>query len=214
MQTTTLIRNNCFNRFTAITIILAFCLSLASTGISQTTDQEKLEEAIQYYETGYFDKAIDLLSKCISRAQLDKERMTMAYKYLAQAYMAKDYLKQAKDAVEHLLEMVPQYSPDPVQDRPQFVELVRDVKKELGIIEETEDELAAQADIKPAEAVDVEGEFPTIEKKGSSTKWILIGGGAVALGIVAVVVLSGNGDENGGTTTTTGSIIVTAPNTF
>ncbi len=158
------------------------CLaSLLSSGAvtvaqAQTTCESELTEAKQKYEAGLFDQAIDLIDRCLNKSDLSEAAQLRAYRLKALAYQAKDYLSQAKDAIRKLLQNVPNYKPDPVQDPPTYIELVDQVRKEM----------------QPTQPIEPVTTIPT-KKKGGSKKWLWIGGGVGAAAIVAVVLGSGGG---------------------
>lgn len=156
-------------------LIIIMIVTFTAPVFSQDSSQQLLRDGIKLYEEGKIDQAIAKLSSCVEKGDLTKELLTEAYKYLAQAYMAKDLRDQAKESVEKLLKIMPNYKPDPLNDRPQYIELVEKVREEQAV--------------KPE---------PT-EKPGIWTrykKWFLIGGGAVVGVVMAVVLLSPAKDEN------------------
>lgn len=80
--------------------------------------------------------------------------------------MAKEFRDQAKQSVEKLLKIMPNYKPDPINDRPEFIGLVEQVKQEQ------------QIKLQPV------AKQSTWERH---KKWFMIGGGAVVVVILAVI---------------------------
>ncbi len=107
-----------------------------------------------------------------------------AYRLLGLAYIAKDYLEDAKTAVQKLLDMVPNYVSDPVQDPPPFTKMVEEVK---------EQKQTQKREPVPKVTQVTEPE----EEKGGSKKWYYIGGGVLAAGVIVGILASGGGDGNG-----------------
>jgi tetratricopeptide (TPR) repeat protein len=145
---------------------------------------QELNDAEQKYNTGRFDEAIESITKCLGKPGITEDEKMRAYRLLGLAYIAKDYLEDAKTAVKKLLDMVPNYQSDPVQDPPPFTKMVEEVKEQ----KQTQKE-------KPAPVV------PPVtkpqEEKGGSKKWYYIGGGVLAAGVITGIILSSGGDGNG-----------------
>ena len=117
-----------------LVLALMFALSLNFVMTSQARSQDKCENALKeaenLYITGRFDEAIDLLEGCLPSG-FTQEQKKQAYRLLGKSYLAKDYLDQAKDAIEKLLEIVPTWKPDPIQEPPEFMQLVEEVKQRM-----------------------------------------------------------------------------------
>lgn len=156
----------------AFNLIVVFIFTFVVPVYSQDTGAQLLRDGIRLYEAGELDEAIAKLSSCVERSDLNTAQKTEAYKFLAQAYMARDLRDQAKIAVEKLLTIMPNYKPDPIQDRPQYIELVETVKQER------------QQKVTVPEATPV---VPA-KKKSKKTLWILIGAGVVAGAVLAIVL--------------------------
>ncbi len=170
-------------------LIPAFLISTTLTPMqsvqAQTQDCEKaLAEAEQKYSAGRFDEAIDLLEKCLPVGFSDEEKKK-AYKLLAFSYLAKDYLDQAKNAILKLLELVPTWQPDPIQDPPPFTKMVEEVKEQME--KEREDRV-------PTEPEEIT--LPEVPAKGGGGKKILLvaGGGAVVAALVGFLLTGGSAE--------------------
>jgi len=114
------------------TLLLTKPTSVA-TAQTQDTCETKLTEAQQQYNAGHLDEAIVLLDSCLNQNVFNEENKISAYKLLALSYIAKNDVAQAKTAIKRLLELMPNYVPDTVQDPPQFVNLIKLVQQEMGI---------------------------------------------------------------------------------
>jgi tetratricopeptide (TPR) repeat protein len=150
---------------------------------AQTTQSptDIIKEAEQLYTIGRFDEAIKMLTELLERKDISEDQKLRAYRLLGLSYIAKDFLEDARSAIRKLLDMVPDYMSDPVQDPPPFTRMVEEVKQIRE--EELDDEL-----------------LPLIpeQKKNNKTMWMVIGGSVVAVGVLVAVLVSGGG--NGGET--------------
>jgi hypothetical protein len=131
-----------------------------------------LDQAKEHYTFGRFDEAIRLLSACVDEPGGDPAVLQEAYRVIGMAYVAMSKELEAKQAIRELLDLVPGYEPDPENDRPGYVDLVREVKLESN-----------PSYVPP-------GTEPA--KKGGFLTKALIGAGAA---IVGVVLLLGGGED-------------------
>ena len=152
---------------------------------SQNECEEELKTAQKKMETGKFDEAIDLITQCLNKDGISNETKKQAYRLLGLTYIAKDYLGEARNAVGKLLDIVPNYQPDPDQDPPSFVDIV-------------EEQIAERS--QPVKQPDVKSAAVEEEKSGKSDKslWWWIGGGAVVALVAIIVLAAGGGDDDGG----------------
>ena len=155
-----------------------------SMAFAQGKCTQELNDAEEKYNTGRFDEAIESITKCLNKSGITEDEKMRAYRLLGLAYIAKDYLEDAKTAVQKLLDMVPNYVSDPVQDPPPFTKMVEEVK---------EQKLTQKKEPVPRVTQVTEPE----EQKGGSKKWYYIGGGVLAAGVLVGIIASGGGDGNG-----------------
>ena len=148
---------------------------------AQSQCRAELSEAESRYNEGRFDEAIDGINRCLSKSGLTEDERKLAYMLLGKTYLAKDYLNEARQAVKKLLEVVPNFEADPVQDPPAFIKMVADMKIER-----------AKTSAPPPKPV------PAPSEKKSSKKWLWIGAGAVVAGGAAALLLSGGGEGGEG----------------
>ena len=129
-----------------------------------------LREAEKKFNLGYFDVAIELLDRCVGKKNVSGQQKAEAYKLLGNAYYAKAFLEEAKNAVFKLLEQNPQATCDSTTERPDFCKFFDEMKA-----------LWEKMHAKPAP--------PPEAKKGGSKKWLWIGGGgAVVAGVLAIIL--------------------------
>lgn len=165
-------------------LLLSPMPELISTAFAQGRCTQELNDAEQKYNTGRFDEAIESITKCLNKSGITEDEKMRAYRLLGLAYIAKDYLEDAKTAVQKLLDMVPNYQSDPVQDPPPFTKMVEEVKEQKQT--EKKEPIPKVTRVTEPE-----------EEKGTNKKWYYIGGGVLAAGaIIGIIALSG-GDGNG-----------------
>ncbi len=134
--------------------------------------ENTLNDAEQKYTEGRFDEAIALLTVCLDAPGVTPEQKQRSYRLMGLTYIAKDYLTEAKNSITKLLQLVPNYQPDPIFDPPPFINLVKEVRDET---------IAKQVTAK--------------EEESDSKLWWYVGGGVAAVALVAILVSSGSGDE-------------------
>ena len=170
----------------AITLVwmLAALLLLnpALPALAQIKDDcaAKLKDAEQRFNNGDFDTSIALVKECLAKADFSDAKKKDAYELLAQNYLAKSYLSEARSAVRKLLALVPDY--DPPKDSPELAAEVENVKKEMS------------------DARKPTGTTPTqqqaAEGGGFPQTWHYIAGAAVVGGVVALLLLNKTDDES------------------
>jgi len=163
---------------TGLVLSLPFAAGLAQT---QKDDcQTQLFQAENEYRSGGFDKALNLINDCLNKGNPTEADRQRALKLQILIYIAKDYIEQAKAAINKLLDLVPNYEPDPVQDKPEYITIFEQVKQERN---------------KPKPSGPVKS--PEVkQKKGGGAKWLLIGGGVLVAGVGAAVALGGGGTSS------------------
>lgn len=161
---------------------LLFAMLLAPGWARAQDDCEaKLSKAEEEFANTRFDEAIALLTGCLDKnAFSNPERQRAAYRLLGLSYLGKDYIEQAKSAINKLLDLMPMYKPDPDQDPPAYIQIFNLVQRER------QEAGASKKDETPKEIK---------LKKGGGAKWLLIGGGIVVAGGLAAVALKNNNNS-------------------
>ena len=165
-------------------LTVAVWIDPGSRAMAQTACTQELTDAEQAYTFGRFDEAIRLLNQCLNKANVTEAERQRTYRLIGLSYIGKDLVQEARESVRRLLQLVPDYRPDPDQDPPPFVELVEDVRQEMR-------REARQAETPPADRTPAQ----VAKKRGGAGKWLLIGGGVVLAAVAAAVLLSGGGDD-------------------
>lgn len=152
----------------AMVLALLFLTFVDVRGQQPDRPEKDLVEAERKYYKGLFDEAADLINSCLNLGGLTVPQQARAYRLFGLIYVSKNELPKAKDYVRKLLEVAPDYEPDPEEEPREFLELVKAVRSE-----------------KPIAPV------PST-KKGGSKKWLWLGGGgAVAAGAIAFFISRG-----------------------
>jgi len=115
---------------TVIFILTLGPFSIAIAQAQNNRDQE-IAQAREKYVEGKFDTAITLLNRCMRQGGMTAAQKMQAHQCLADCYLAKDYLDDAEAHIRKMFELEPNYRPDPVQDRPTFVEMVNGCKEKM-----------------------------------------------------------------------------------
>ena len=109
-------------------LLLAFFAASALPAAAQRCDTA-LADADEQYRAGYFDQVIERLSDCLDQSAFSSEERRRAYRLLGLSYIGKDREQDARAAVRSLLEVAPDYQPDPALDPPPFVQLVEEMNR-------------------------------------------------------------------------------------
>lgn len=111
-------------------------LALAPRSSAQSGCKARLDEAEKAYRSGRFETVLEpkFFQPCLEdteRQRVSREERVEAQRLLALSYLAIDDQERAGAAVENLLELAPEYSPE-VLDLHDFKVLVRQKKDEAG----------------------------------------------------------------------------------
>ena len=159
--------------YVCISLIFIPVLSSRTSLLAQEVDCEKvLKDAEEKYTEGRFDETIALITVCLDDPNINPEQKQQAYRLMGLTYIAKDYLTEAKTAIEKLLKLVPNYKPDPIYDPPPFINLVEEVQAETIATKAVADEETTDSKI-----------------------WWYVGGGVAAVALIVVLASSGGDDE-------------------
>ncbi len=159
-------------------LVAALVIQPCASALAQTQDEcaVKLKDAATKFDNGDFDGSIALINECLGKGDLPQKEKSRAYELLAMNYTSKSYLEQADNAIKKLLELVPNYKPNPDQYSPAFIARVEKVKSEMGAGE------------KPAEQ-------PQEQGGGSSKTWMYVAGGVVVAGVLGYLIFHKSSSE-------------------
>jgi hypothetical protein len=153
--------------------------------------REKLQQAERLFDEGKIDDSIHLLELLIDEAGLTIEQKQKAYELLAANYLAKMYEERADRALRKLLELVPNYKPDPRYYSQAFIDRVENIRKELAAARPSKE--TAQPPKETTQPGEDTAQPPEQEEKesfiGSTLFWV--GAGVLVAGAVTVLAVSG-----------------------
>ncbi len=116
-----------------IAVLLLVLFTFAPTSLAQQEVQasvKKMEEAMKYYSSANFDKAIEILAVLADDQTLEKNDRKEVLLSLGRAYVAKGWKDKASWAIDKLLEMEPPViEPDPDAECPPMMKVYYDARK-------------------------------------------------------------------------------------
>lgn len=172
-------------------LLLAALLNLLAFTelLAQEQCAKELADAEEKFQRGRLNETIALATGCLEKRDLALAESERAYKLLGKAYYAKGLLNNAKENLRKLLELIPDWRPDPEIDNPSFRKLAEEVIKEVE-----QEKLAQQQPIRQEQPPDSQHVVqPPPTKKGGGKKWLWLGGGsAVVAGTAAFLIFKGD----------------------
>lgn len=169
-------------------LMVWFGLLLASAGLGPRAHAQEsppcdslIADAQDRYLNGAYDAAIQQVSRCLERSDVEADLAVRAYRLMSLAHLRQDELDAAREAIVNLLGVAPNYEPDPVEDPPTYVSMVAIVKQEI------------QPAGGPPEDAD---EGPGFFRRTST--WVVLSTTLVAGGVTAFLTLGGSGSGGGG----------------
>lgn len=88
-----------------------------------------LANAERQYNNGDFDTVIQRLSNCLDQNAFTIDQRREAYRLIGLSYIGKDREAEARQAVRSLLEVAPNYQPNPEVDPPPFSRMVNEERR-------------------------------------------------------------------------------------
>jgi len=183
--------SNCKPLIFCSLMLAAFLNLFAFTELlAQDQCAKELAEAEEKFQRGRLNEVIALVSGCLEKHDRTLAASERAYKLLGKAYHAKGLLENAKENLRKLLELIPNWRPDPESDKPSFQQLAAEVIKEVE-----EERQAEKQTIREEPPPDTNPMVQTPRpKKGNGKKWLWLGGGGAVVAGTAVFLIS-RGDE-------------------
>lgn len=153
-----------------VLVVGSTSVARAQTPVSCDTSYTQAREA---YLAANFETAEALLRPCAQQVALQDSVRARMYRLLSFVYLGQNDRAAARRAVESLLDLQPGYTPNPSEDRPDFVALVRKAKR---------------------------ARRTTADAEENDRRWVRWGLGAVAVTAAgtAAVLLLGDGGSGGG----------------
>jgi hypothetical protein len=199
-------------RFVALLLIGALALAPSLVALDAPSDAG-LEEGIRQTQLGDFEKAVVTLDSAARRLAAEggrSDELARAYVYLSIAYLGLSQEQKAKAQFLEALKADSDMKIDEGEFPPRVLEFFEEAREEAlaeGAVEPTspappeapavsEPEPSGEPVSEPATVADTETAAPEPEKKGGSTKWLLLGGLAAA-GVGVAAAAGGGGGGNG-----------------
>ncbi len=176
--------------------IWALLISATAPAFAQdaATCISNLERAEELRLRGRFEDAIDLVNPCKDINQLSIRDRATVYDIMAKSYEGLQRQQEAIDAIKRLLELAPQFEPDPAANSRTYVQLFEQVREEQQNEPVPEPEtVPPPAPVAPPIAQVPEAD---VKPRGKSRRGVLIGG-AGALGVGAAVIFLVTSGEKG-----------------
>ncbi|MFB6248788.1 MAG: hypothetical protein ABEL97_09480 [Salinibacter sp.] len=160
-----------------LSVLLVVCLVVGMEAQAQapTSCDSSYVTARKAYYAADFETAAEVLRECLERTGVSDSLRVRMYRLLAFVHLGRNDSKAARLAVESLLDLRPDYAPDPDRDRPDYVALVRKAKAS------SQTAAAAEED----------------ENGRRWVRWGLGSLGAAAVGTAAVLLIGGDGGDGG-----------------
>lgn len=124
------LRPCCFAGVALVLCVLLWGAQGVAAQDSGAACPDAFSEAEGHYLNGRFTQAVELLRTCLDQEQPSGDGAVPIYRLLALAYLYDGKDAEARQAVYGLLERVPDYISDPVQDPPSYASLVDSVREE------------------------------------------------------------------------------------
>jgi len=137
---------------------------------NEQTCEGNLELAENNYYDGNFEETIRLIRECLKDTDLKKSERIRAYKILSRTMLAQNNSVTAKEIINKIFDLEPEFQPTIEQETPQFVTTVNEVKNERQ-----------KKSIK--------------QEESGSNVWYWIAGGAATAAVVAILFIDPNGDD-------------------
>ncbi len=183
-------------------LLAALILGSAPDAAAQPREKctQERQEAENHYLEGRFAEAVALLQTCLRRETLFLDEAVAVYRLLGLAHLNGGEPEQAQAAVADLLDLVPTYEADPVQDPPSYTALVNLAREERRAAEEQRAAEERRAEAEPPQIAPPEPPVTAAEERpppsalrGAKT-WLLATGGAVVVFTAVALTLAGGSD--------------------
>ena len=133
--------------------ILLGVASVCSVSVSaQTGCEENLAQAQGLYVSGAFSEVEAMLAPCLDPGQLSEDNRVLAHRLLILSALQQGRLIEAKLVALALLNLRPDYEPDPAFDPPSYADLIHTVRSQLEV-NQPEERVAVDASRVPSRPV-------------------------------------------------------------
>ena len=108
-----------------------------------------MAEAQGLYVSGAFEEVEATLAPCLQPGRMSEDNQVKGYRLLALSALQQGQLIEAKLVALSLLNLQPEYQPDPVLDPPSYADLIHTVRSQLAVAGLAEPAAADTARIQP-----------------------------------------------------------------
>lgn len=109
-------------------IALVVMLPLAPLVQAQQAPCSGLGVAQEQYYNGQFEATIEIATRCLEQGTPSEMQRRKSYRLIGLSYIGQDLRDSAREVVEQLITLAPNFEADPATDPPQFVQLVEEMK--------------------------------------------------------------------------------------
>lgn len=117
---------------TGTRLFFAACLMLACNpvaALAQSICQQELASAETAYTQGNFDETIRQVDLCLNKNDIAEADRRLGFRLKGLSYIGKGLESDAREAVRRLIELVPNFRADPIQDPPAFAAMIEEVRQ-------------------------------------------------------------------------------------
>ncbi|GAB5533886.1 MAG: hypothetical protein Rubg2KO_01350 [Rubricoccaceae bacterium] len=117
----------------SIGLWVLICAASVGSVSSQTECEENLTQAQDLYISGAFTEVEAMLAPCLQPGQLSADNRVLAHRLLILSALQQGRLIEAKLVALALLNLQPEYEPDPAFDPPAYADLIATVRSQLEV---------------------------------------------------------------------------------
>jgi outer membrane receptor protein involved in Fe transport len=111
-------------------LLLGLAFAVQFSAIAQTDCSDALGSADDKYQIGRFSEAVGILQPCLQSFATEDEKKA-AYKLMARIYIGMDDFEKAKENVNQLLAIDPEYSVNRSEETQTFADMVAEAQKNI-----------------------------------------------------------------------------------
>lgn len=169
--------------------ILLYLAAVPGRSYAQGSCEQALVRANGYYYDARFDDGIALLKHCLDQGAFSQEEQLQVYILLSMTCFANRQEADARQAIQILLELNPDYEPDPIRVQPSYRALVEAVRRASSDVFRAE----SSSSVLTFSLANTRTNVPR-NRRGLS-KWIYFGGGAILTTAAVLLISSASGSN-------------------
>ena len=112
-------------------LVIPVHISFAQGQVNLENCVGNIDQAQELLIDGFFDETINLLEPCSRLEGYTATQQTRLFKLMADTYLALQSVSEARNAIERILEISPNFTPDENLDSQTFMNLVSEIRNEL-----------------------------------------------------------------------------------